>query len=539
MMKIIDEELAILRAHVAEVHLQIATHCRMRNQLSPIHKLPPEVLSNILQMATTSERKATIQLRNQLSLERVCSHWRRLMDAVPRIFSGASRLRNERVVSASGDLPLHVIVSHYNGGFLDFSERYIHRWRSLRIDEFAPEAWLKRFHRAAPLLQSVEVKVGIYKKRWPGKLNPFDGKAPQLRHLKMLYAPLQWNSSLIHGLQSLHVMLDLDPETDVPYELKLCHILQNCPLLEEIVFSGPYSQRYDPSLIPQRSKGIIKLPHLRKLMLWSMEQFHVVRWLLNNIRAPSLEVFKIGAHFIDVAELTATFEALPVDGILSMPSNTLHMILGESVGSWIEVKSESEGNGGQVGLLVGCDIRVRDTSTYEGSPIDFVATILPFWTHLIRKLELHDGYGYKFPAHYGNTIRGFLVELVGLENLIVKHGTMKTSSIITVLGSPIVGKDSGLLLWPCPKLTCLELDGKGWLHLVEVLNSVRTRYGVLGHHGTVQGHCALPVRLKKLVIALDSRCPESINTDYNSAMTELTKLVGDNVINLVGAETLS
>ncbi|KAG8911295.1 hypothetical protein FRC02_006693, partial [Tulasnella sp. 418] len=434
----IDEEIAILRVHVAQVHRQIANHCQTRNQLSPIHRLPPEVLLDILQTATLSDYDVDIQLRNQLSLEQVCSHWRKLMDSVPRIFGGASHSRNARVVSETGDLPIHVVVGRYNGKFLDFSERHIHRWASLRLDKSVPEDWLKHFRSAAPLLRSLNVKLCIYMRRWPKTPNPFDGKAPQLRHLKMLYAPLPWNSSLIHGLQSLHFTLDLDPEEHVHYGLKLRHVLQSCPQLEDLALSGPYSQRdRDPSLVRQKSNDIIHLPHLRKLMLWKAQQSHVVRWFLDTVRAPSLESLSIGAEFIDVAELTATFEGPAVDGVLSMSSGALplHMTLGDSAGKWIEVWSKEGYRNGQVAL--GVQWEISDTSTFEGSPIDFLATTIPFWTHQIRILELRDGIRYKFPEQYGDTIGGFLVELVELERLIVNHDTMKATSIITILGSPI------------------------------------------------------------------------------------------------------
>ncbi|KAG8940932.1 hypothetical protein FRC03_005005 [Tulasnella sp. 419] len=348
----IDEEIAILRVHVAQVHRQIANHCQTRNQLSPIHRLPPEVLLDILQTATLSDYDVDIQLRNQLSLEQVCSHWRKLMDSVPRIFGGASHSRNARVVSETGDLPIHVVVGRYNGKFLDFSERHIHRWASLRVDKSVPEDWLKHFRSAAPLLRA---------------------------------------------------------------------------------------------------------------------------------------------------------------------------------GKWIEVWSKEGYRNGQVAL--GVQWEISDTSTFEGSPIDFLATTIPFWTHQIRILELRDGIRYKFPEHYGDTIGGFVVELVELEKLIVNHDTMKATSIITILGSPIVGKDSSLLLWPCPKLTCLELKGTKWLNVDELSNCLRSRYGVHHNVNIAIGDLALPVRLEKLGISPDSICPESMtNASYDSAMIELSQLVGNDVV---------
>ncbi|KAG8941314.1 hypothetical protein FRC03_004656 [Tulasnella sp. 419] len=538
----LDEEIEILEAHIVEVRRQIAVYRQMQNRLVPLHKLPTEILSHILQMATLSDCFIHVQFQNQLNLERVCIWWKKLMDAIPRIFSGASRLRNERIIAESGDLPLHIAINGYQEDFMNFIETHIHRWGSFRAPSFGCDPCLRHFHQPAPLLRTFEVQFFQRLTSWHHVMDPFQGKAPLLQRLSFLL-PIQWNNGLLRGLRSLHVWLKLDGD-GIPYGYKLRQVLQDCPLLQELVLDGPcFSQTGDPTPLQHRSKVIVHLPELRVLRLMRVGPL-VVRWFLDSIRAPSLEDLCIRCYVPDLPELTTMFEKLPMDGVFTrvtefMKSKPMRMTLGDDDGNHcIRVKTAEVSCDPELREILALWCNMQELRTFKRNLFDCAAAILPSWAPFMRSLSVCDGNYYRFPPNYGETIGAFLVELVGLEELVVSHHKGdKGITIINALGTSIGSKDQTSRRWPCPRLKDMLLVGKRWLDVPKLYNSLSQRYGALESHETIRHDLPLdlPIRLEKLAIEAAAKCSDSGRGDKDDdfTMNMLTALVGSTVVEIV------
>ncbi|KAG8958296.1 hypothetical protein FRC03_009267, partial [Tulasnella sp. 419] len=527
----LEAEIAALVGMDAEVQKQLSSRRKALNRLSPIHQLPREILSEILYSSWRDQPLGhhQHQFLNFRNIEQVCSYWWQTVRTEPLLYSGAPLYWNKRMITESGDSPLHIVFHHSNESFLAFLESHIHRWGSFRGIITMNESWTKYFLREAPLLKALFLEV-TYPLIHPSSttIDLFNGKAPRLSELSIPQLSIPWESNLLRGLKLLHMRV---PEgTVVLCTKKIRQFLEACPDMQDInLIHLPPLHTSVLGSSDQDQQCIIHLPYLRRLFL-DQVQPSILRWLLETIRAPPFDDINIRLQVANAAAVTEAFSKLPLDGVLERAARSAskHPLRMRLCTTWIELSALTQSS---MTAPSGICVHVSVTnSSHIDNPILCASTIFPSFIRAICTLEILDGPISGFQTNYGTTSMDLLRELSELTTLILSHTSGRRSSILEALGSPTIENDDSISAWPFPKLTTLRLRGSQWYDLTDLLSCIKARYGLNG--GMSSEMCLaddhLPMRLENLIISEGSY----FNPQDETALNEIKEILGDNVVSM-------
>ncbi|KAG8864775.1 hypothetical protein FRB96_003361 [Tulasnella sp. 330] len=288
----------------AKMHYHLATKRRDLNALLPIHRIPSELLVDILatSLALSPEGSRQTYQTHLYALRCVSIAWRMLIDDSPSLWGTVSTRDSLRAVKGalfkSKDFPLKVIYraqvirGSTADAFLGLVLRHIHRWRTFyAFDLMSVQARklldvISGCH--APNLQELSL-FDTEDVRGTGDL--FDGQTSQLRQVKLIRSLLvPWNSAMLSNLHVLHIggLFMEGPSAD-----QVDSILRASPSLVELTlqeFSPMGSEA--PSMKPVDP---IELFSLRRITMGGLTP-ELATHLLNNIRIPNCENMIIRLH---------------------------------------------------------------------------------------------------------------------------------------------------------------------------------------------------------------------------------------------------
>ncbi|KAG8948572.1 hypothetical protein FRC04_009474 [Tulasnella sp. 424] len=275
-----DEERACLqniqKAIKAETLARIARVATQRNSLLPIQRLPPEILTCIVEKSlgyfdATPKRRTTRRLRELAS---VCRQWNYALDQSPSLWSRIDHTRDASFAAhKSGNAPLS--INFVNEGFLQIVELerglaplrpHSQRWQSLqlRIASFVP----------------LKFDTGL------GSLS-----TPNLEDLGFVVEPtLRTGKDTVAGMTGLRSLTisDLADGFGCPSADQIAGILSGLSQLEELALSNLEAHLPDVSG-PPPAPPTFYLPALRSLELGDVcNTREAAMWLFEYITAPNL-----------------------------------------------------------------------------------------------------------------------------------------------------------------------------------------------------------------------------------------------------------
>ncbi|KAF8871573.1 hypothetical protein BD779DRAFT_1717720 [Infundibulicybe gibba] len=204
-----------------------------RNLLTPVARLPPEILSRILVLnaqpvhrdwrvdAAKAEPEWWVDVARTSS--QVCRRWRQVALDCPEIWSYISFKRQSQrwiaeMIERSHSAPLSLFGGHrvkWNEALMGLVADNMHRfeyidlWVNDKVGYYT-ESLFKMLSKSAPTLEYLTLAVEYYSGR--ACVNPafprefLSGCTPNLRHLKVSASnPIQWDSGIFTNLTTLSV----------------------------------------------------------------------------------------------------------------------------------------------------------------------------------------------------------------------------------------------------------------------------------------------------------------------------------------------
>ncbi|KAJ7576131.1 hypothetical protein C8J56DRAFT_973165 [Mycena floridula] len=301
-----------------EARLQVATALLrgLRNKLLPIHRLPPEVLTNIFTMTqrvppsfcpweAELEGLDSAKRPYWLSLLTVCRHWRGIIATSahmwscvdnrfdPEIFLKRSRsaLLNVHLISLPHDPPAPPTMLQILG-------KHIQRFAQLHITaENEPLIFPLLMSKPAPQLFSLSIN-NAYSAAVPWHMTTdvlppiFQGKMPLLKQLS-LKGFSSWPTGYFHGLT--HLYLHGQSDASRPTTSGFLDFLEHSPELEILTLSNAGPTRDNISDTPSAAvTRFLPLPRLKVLNFESWKPFAISRLLSHFDISQDCELYIIG-----------------------------------------------------------------------------------------------------------------------------------------------------------------------------------------------------------------------------------------------------
>lgn len=289
-----NAEQRALDAQIAILDLEIAALRRRRNELSPIASVPPEILCEILLMATcmpvTDAPDSVEQMRTDNYIKTLChvSHsWRSIAVGCPSLWaaidihrgmSGNAKRLNFLVNHAhpiplslcmdeeAGDWPvlrqalgaIKQILSQHNLSF----QQLIYRGNPHDLlDSLSPRTLNAALH-TVRIIDSTGTTG--YRTWWPGSREIpqnalFSGVAPNLRILDLVGFSIPLTSPLLLSPHLTRITLSIPRESNAR---QVMEILQNTRQLQELNMSLPYDLHLPSSVRPLVPTRLLQLATL-------------------------------------------------------------------------------------------------------------------------------------------------------------------------------------------------------------------------------------------------------------------------------------
>ncbi|KAG9049998.1 hypothetical protein FS837_008178 [Tulasnella sp. UAMH 9824] len=300
----LDEELARLqnmdKAVFAEISRRVARVSTHRNSLLPIHQLPPELLSYILEESlghfdATPDPRTTKRL---LALATVSRYWKDVLDQSPSAWGWIDIVRDASfAVKKSQNAPLSMNL--VNEGELDTSKLeqgfatflpHSKRWQSLQLhlSTIAARDFIQRFGPLSmPNLQDLGLVMNAkFVSDDQPTLENLD-RYP-LRHLVLSGINTTWDTvANLTELRSLKIANLCYGNTWLSRD-HITNILLGCIHLEELAFSELENHPHDQS-VPPPAQSTFYLPALKSVEFSKIfNSRDAGLWLLDCISAPNL-----------------------------------------------------------------------------------------------------------------------------------------------------------------------------------------------------------------------------------------------------------
>lgn len=281
------------------ISARIARVTTQRNSLLPIHRLPLELLSCILEASLGHFDGATYPrtIKRLLTLTTVSRHWKDVLDQSPSVWGWIDTFRDASfAVRKSQHAPLSIDlvnereldISKLDQGFAPLLP-HSRRWQSLHIRMTTAAA--KHFtcvldSLSTPNLQDLSLVVNLDRcSMYPR----FDGRNRHpLRRLVLSGINPSWDTvASLTELRSLRIA-DLRGGNARPSRDQMTNILLDCIHLEELALSCLSNNCADAS-VPPPPLSTIQAPVLRSLELTNIgDTEQAALWLLDCISAPNL-----------------------------------------------------------------------------------------------------------------------------------------------------------------------------------------------------------------------------------------------------------
>jgi hypothetical protein len=261
-----DPEISRLQSILADLHekrarLQSYKEC-CSSVLSPVRKLPPEVLQNVF-LACRSPEPNVIPVVGQ-----VCRHWRDLVEGTPQLWSNISIGRTRfgfhqhylnlvaLFLKRSANRPLSLTIRQpADGRLVGLVSRHANRWHTLRLSS-KDKAFYTSFGlngRFLPTLEKLEIlETATESPEEPIKILHH---ASNLRHVVLKNALEFWD---LPWSQLTRLQYDVHATIDAVHVLRLCPRLEECAFDKLQVMADPD----DPAILTLRP-----LRNLRSLRL--------------------------------------------------------------------------------------------------------------------------------------------------------------------------------------------------------------------------------------------------------------------------------
>ncbi|KAG8907410.1 hypothetical protein FRB99_004435 [Tulasnella sp. 403] len=265
-----------------------------RNSLAPIHRLPVEILVQILFASLNHDPNAwaVLTLRDLAS---VSKHWMEIIASTPyfwSIVSVAFPVDTIRLVlRKSKNVPLRVHcwspdilpVTEGTEEFMEVVSEYSSRWQSLSFRGHATPKVMEYLESSKPALIDLNVQfLWCYRASQLLKIPP---DCP-LRRINLHSVSLEWDSPTLSNLTVLHLR---SIHTNPPSLLHIVSIISSSPDIESLTLEdmspNPEEATQDVQLEVILSTMHVHLPALRNFVLKNIPE-HVSRWLLLQMSAP-------------------------------------------------------------------------------------------------------------------------------------------------------------------------------------------------------------------------------------------------------------
>ncbi|KIO20478.1 hypothetical protein M407DRAFT_29885 [Tulasnella calospora MUT 4182] len=348
----LDEELACLQnvhdAISAEISARVTRVSTHRNSLLPIHRLPLELLSYVLEASlghfdATPEPRTTKRL---LALSTVSRHWKHVLDQSPSVWGWIDTTMDAPfAVQKSQHAPLSInLVKEGEFGTSGLEQGFAtllphsKRWQSLQLclTSVAAEHFVHIFGSLSmPSLQDLSfvVDTRVVVLNDPPRVDNLD-RYP-LRRLELSGISTSWDTvSTFTELRSLKITNPCYGSTWLSRD-HITNILLGCIHLEELALSKLEDHSPDNS-VPPSSQSTFHLPVLRSVEFSNIfNERDAGLWLLDCISAPKLRGLSvmgyqlgrlIGSHIASVLKRQRTDSPFPVV-MASLRSRPVHVYM--------------------------------------------------------------------------------------------------------------------------------------------------------------------------------------------------------------------
>ncbi|KAG8851019.1 hypothetical protein FRB96_009501 [Tulasnella sp. 330] len=287
-MKMMEAEIKYLETYAKVVNQHLANRRRDFNSLQPVSRLPEEILVYVIGIAM--ERHATKRyIRDLHRLTCVSFRWSAIITDAPTLWgvvlAGFSRGDQAMALKKSNETPLEVgcHAAELIGNNVDFIHRvtsHQHRWHSAFLSVDRSDRLEPLCRSSAPILRTLTIRVNPQSSssaRQTAPMNLFGGMTPRLRYLKLERFWIPWDSRLLSGLETLHL---INTKRDGPSFTQLADSLQSCPNLITLRI-----KQVQLATVESRDVKPIELPHMTSCTIVGLDSQATIT-LLASIRAP-------------------------------------------------------------------------------------------------------------------------------------------------------------------------------------------------------------------------------------------------------------
>lgn len=289
---------AVLDAFRTVALAKIAERRHQRNTLSPISKLPTEIMSNVLvECLPTRSASQHSRLLRIITLSSVCSTWRGIIGGTPRFWTvldtrtapslALITLKNSgaALISLTGPIKAE---THTNESFLAACH-HTYRWSSVNVT--APRSQDFKILECASV---PNLKTLVLTCRTPPRprrrfdhepVHLFREDTPLLKSVSITGVAVKWSCSMWRNLHSLELA-----KVEGPDAKRFLNILESCAGLRSLVlrkFALPSSQ-----VLVAAERSPISLLFLEQLTLQSLP-LDLVTLCLSLFQCPALTSFYV------------------------------------------------------------------------------------------------------------------------------------------------------------------------------------------------------------------------------------------------------
>ncbi|KDQ19461.1 hypothetical protein BOTBODRAFT_62833 [Botryobasidium botryosum FD-172 SS1] len=328
-----------------------------RNQHAPIHRLPPEMISLIFELAGPGTQRRNLEYRDPLNIMRVSRDWRQIAMDSPRVWAHISMIPEPLLstfLERSKNVPLELTFYRTTRGaalqhMARISPSHLERTRVLRIDLSGMEMQIDKVESwlSTPLSALERLEINRPEEEmYHGGLN-FAIDAPRLRHLSFEHCFMPFDHPIYSTLSTLTLRNIAFIETDVA--VGLLQALEASLFLEEL--SLQYQMYSAAATEPTLSNPMmVNLPHLRRLSLGIPSP--ITRFFLGHITTPASSQTELVVTdrrpYDDIASIIPSQPG----NLLNITATTELLVSARDGGANFEAKGRSCKSGGSFWLII-------------------------------------------------------------------------------------------------------------------------------------------------------------------------------------------